>query len=251
MHPDLLSILGSVSVMVAWYLMLMCENKDPYILAAAIAIYYGYPLMDNMDGKQARRLKVSSQAGEFVDHSLDGLSVSITTCVVMESILTTGHPIRTPLLSSVTMVLPQAAFFMSCVQFLKVGHISLSPISPDAARLLPGPVSRILVNWTVDECNFITIPLLMFFRMITAANLPTHLNAMIGPFPDLAFLSKYLDVNWHYYAFPAEELTFFVSWTAFFTVTYDLFYVLQLSFLLFTNSNDGFNLFFVLNNLTG
>ena len=189
-HPDLLSFGGAFSVIAAWYMMLMCENSDPVWLTAAIVIYYGYPFLDNMDGKQARRLKVSSQAGEFVDHSLDGLSVSFCTCVVMESILRSDHPIRSPLLNSINMVLPQAAFFMSCIQFLKIGRISLSPISPDAARLLPGPISRLLTNWTVDECNFITIPGLMFFRMLTAAGFKTHLNAMIGPFPDLPFAKE-------------------------------------------------------------
>lgn len=50
---------------------------DSIQLICAIS-YFGWLILDNMDGKQARRTNTSSPIGMILDHQVDAVSVTIT-----------------------------------------------------------------------------------------------------------------------------------------------------------------------------
>ncbi|CAG9323695.1 unnamed protein product [Blepharisma stoltei] len=75
--PNLITILSTVSIMFACFyaighndLLFSATVPPDTMLIGAIGIFI-YSLLDNLDGKQARRLGVSSPLGQLLDHGLD------------------------------------------------------------------------------------------------------------------------------------------------------------------------------------
>lgn len=58
-------------------LSLTCRLSDPVILMSTI-LFYSWLILDNIDGKQARRTDSSTPLGLLFDHQVDAISVTIT-----------------------------------------------------------------------------------------------------------------------------------------------------------------------------
>jgi ethanolaminephosphotransferase len=95
MAPNALTIISSISVV--FTTALLCVFSDLSLvtkpalclLGLAAAGYFWYDTLDILDGKQARRLKVSSPLGQLLDHGLDGsvntLSVSLINIIMISA----------------------------------------------------------------------------------------------------------------------------------------------------------------------
>ena len=56
-------------------------------------LYFGWMVLDNMDGKQARRLNCSSPLGLLFDHQVDAMNVWMTAALVSSAMLFGDSPI--------------------------------------------------------------------------------------------------------------------------------------------------------------
>lgn len=56
----------------------------PFAIASAILILC-YMILDNTDGKQARRTQTSSPLGELIDHGSDSMTVGVSFCALYET----------------------------------------------------------------------------------------------------------------------------------------------------------------------
>lgn len=63
---------------------LNCELATP-LLWLCLVLYFAWIVLDNMDGKQARRLNCSSPLGLLFDHQVDALNVWMTTTLIATS----------------------------------------------------------------------------------------------------------------------------------------------------------------------
>eukprot|EP00919_Chromeraceae_sp_WS-2016_P046228 GHVR01109857.1.p1 GENE.GHVR01109857.1~~GHVR01109857.1.p1 ORF type:complete len:186 (+),score=22.41 GHVR01109857.1:458-1015(+) len=80
-HPDWLTLLGTVCAFAS----ALCVGCSCFLSGALL--WQLYAVLDNMDGKQARRLKLSSFGGEFLDHSCDALVAGVAYCVWTGAVL--------------------------------------------------------------------------------------------------------------------------------------------------------------------
>ena len=84
--PNAITIVSSISIVLPT--LFLCFSSDlsltihpsRYLLFVYFIGYYIYPVLDALDGKQARNLKVSSPLGQMLDHGLDG---SVNTLYVL------------------------------------------------------------------------------------------------------------------------------------------------------------------------
>jgi len=68
-HPNAITCLGGAGAAAS----LLAMRRGSWV--AACAAFTAYHMLDNMDGKQARRTGKSSRLGHVLDHALDGASV--------------------------------------------------------------------------------------------------------------------------------------------------------------------------------
>lgn len=90
--PNAITIISSISIVSTTIILCLNSNLNltahPCVcyLALATAGYYFYNLLDVLDGKQARNLKVSSPLGQLLDHGLDG-SVNTMCIAIINAIM--------------------------------------------------------------------------------------------------------------------------------------------------------------------
>jgi len=83
--PNLITLIGTLAIffnysLVAYYCPdFIVTNETPrwLYLSCAFSLFW-YQTMDNLDGRQARRTKTSSQLGELFDHGCDSIVVGLT-----------------------------------------------------------------------------------------------------------------------------------------------------------------------------
>lgn len=110
--PNLITLIGFFGLtlnylLVAYYIPLM-EGPAPrwVYLTSAFAIEW-YSLLDNLDGRQARRTRTSSPLGELFDHGCDCLAVAVGACTA-SSVFQFG-----PDYSVVVLITMSAAFWLA------------------------------------------------------------------------------------------------------------------------------------------
>ena len=87
-------------------------------------LYFGWMLLDNMDGKQARRLNCSSPLGLLFDHQVDALNVWMTASLITLALLLSGSPL--PLLLWLIGAIP---FFYTTWEELYLGSMDFPCIN--------------------------------------------------------------------------------------------------------------------------
>ena len=100
-HPNVLTLVGSLSLLPAFFLYAYyswsMESEDVPLSVWMLAVLgiFLFQTLDNLDGKQARRLGLSSPIGDWFDHSLDILSLYLLISQVVTAIYhgATYHPI--------------------------------------------------------------------------------------------------------------------------------------------------------------
>eukprot|EP00038_Savillea_parva_P000852 m.99174 g.99174 ORF g.99174 m.99174 type:complete len:400 (+) comp10299_c0_seq3:2620-3819(+) len=85
LHPNVLTFLGMVAAWASCLVVVFNSptlggEGDPWVYFVSAACFAMYIVFDNTDGKQARRIKMSSAAGETFDHGVD---VTVTTLGMM------------------------------------------------------------------------------------------------------------------------------------------------------------------------
>jgi ethanolaminephosphotransferase len=93
--PNAVTIISSLSIVITTAVLCfysgldMTTRPDLSILMLATAGYFVYNVLDVCDGRQARRLKVSSPLGQLLDHGLDGsvntLSIALINIVMLSA----------------------------------------------------------------------------------------------------------------------------------------------------------------------
>jgi len=83
--PNLITLVGFAGLLlnylvVAYHLPLMEGPAPAWIFALSAVAIEWYSLLDNLDGRQARRTGTSSPLGELFDHGCDCLAVAVGAC---------------------------------------------------------------------------------------------------------------------------------------------------------------------------
>eukprot|EP00923_Selenidium_pygospionis_P024168 GHVN01041938.1.p1 GENE.GHVN01041938.1~~GHVN01041938.1.p1 ORF type:complete len:507 (+),score=61.08 GHVN01041938.1:163-1683(+) len=141
------------------------------LVVAALWVVYG--LLDNIDGKQARRLKMSTAGGEFLDHSADSIVTSLSALIWINALvphLVFSEEIQAGwqswvwgpspakccvgILPVVASICGQFPFFLSSVATHIIGRVLLGAATLNSSQDL----------FTVDEYNIIFLPILCIIR---------------------------------------------------------------------------------------
>eukprot|EP00918_Siedleckia_nematoides_P081280 GHVU01178277.1.p1 GENE.GHVU01178277.1~~GHVU01178277.1.p1 ORF type:complete len:183 (-),score=20.29 GHVU01178277.1:123-671(-) len=120
--PDQLSLLGLACSIIG------CIFGYKMKFIPAVIFWLLYSTLDNLDGKQARRLNMSTKGGDFLDHACDSMAVTLS-CVMWVRALAPAvalHEARglTGLLLPVAGQLP---FFLGCWAHHIIGRVLLGP----------------------------------------------------------------------------------------------------------------------------
>ncbi len=80
-HPNIITILAFVSALSRILLFVVFSydfdgTRPKQVYLFAILSIFGYQTLDAIDGKQARKLKISSPLGQIFDHGLDSISAN-------------------------------------------------------------------------------------------------------------------------------------------------------------------------------
>mmetsp|Transcript_42689 Transcript_42689/g.84209 ORF Transcript_42689/g.84209 Transcript_42689/m.84209 type:complete len:320 (-) Transcript_42689:80-1039(-) len=146
LHPDWLTFLGLLCALSSAGLFALGAHAG----CAVLWIVYG--LLDNMDGKQARRSRQSSPGGEFFDHTCDAFMTTLAAVLMRESL---APSLRTSLGPGI------ALGFVASVQGVYIlgtwAHALLG-------RVLLGTCVQSTDWLTVDEMNFFVIPIFVLAR---------------------------------------------------------------------------------------
>eukprot|EP01112_Ceratiomyxa_fruticulosa_P014352 TRINITY_DN4104_c0_g1_i1.p1 TRINITY_DN4104_c0_g1~~TRINITY_DN4104_c0_g1_i1.p1 ORF type:complete len:446 (-),score=70.37 TRINITY_DN4104_c0_g1_i1:68-1246(-) len=133
--PNVLTALGLLSnvlafVLAAVYLGDQPEDPPRWVFLAIGVLFFMYMLLDNLDGKQARRTGTSSPLGELMDHGCDSITVSVGS-------LTSGLIIKAGLWQSFSV------FAVGCIPFYLAhweeyftNNLILGYIGPTEAEIL-------------------------------------------------------------------------------------------------------------------
>eukprot|EP00386_Alphamonas_edax_P010199 GDKI01033117.1.p1 GENE.GDKI01033117.1~~GDKI01033117.1.p1 ORF type:complete len:383 (-),score=79.53 GDKI01033117.1:167-1315(-) len=148
-HPDQLTVAGVVCAAAAAY---CAMQESQYMFFIVGLLWMLYSIFDNLDGKQARRLKASSSGGEFLDHSCDACVVTLSFYVWSLALL---GPDRLAAWRPVLVVFAaQLPFYVG-----SWGHHLIG-------RLILGSSVNGRDYFTVDEFNFLFVPSLCFLRAL-------------------------------------------------------------------------------------
>nr|ASN64464.1 choline/ethanolamine phosphotransferase 3 [Eimeria falciformis] len=167
-HPDIISFLGLCCTSASAYCCCAATNDSSgsqLALAALLWVLYG--LLDNIDGKQARRLGLCSAGGDFFDHSSDSVSSSFAALLILHMLCNKVAPSAAAAAAASTaetlnihptafhvcfVLLSQAPFFIATWAHPIVGRTMLSA-SIDSTS-----------NFSVDELNLLLIPGLLLLK---------------------------------------------------------------------------------------
>ncbi|KAF7456208.1 CDP-alcohol phosphatidyltransferase [Cryptosporidium felis] len=75
--PNKLTALGLVSVVSSYLILVTVREGRESLFLLSSGLWFLYGVIDNLDGKQARRLGVSCNSGEFLDHAIDSVVTSL------------------------------------------------------------------------------------------------------------------------------------------------------------------------------
>lgn len=158
--PNQLSFAGLVCGLAA----AVCAQLRLYILVAPL--WWGYGLLDNLDGKHARKTNRSSFGGDFVDHAVDSIITSLTVLVTLALLVPEG---TAPGIAVLLTVFGQLPFYLGCWAHYVLGRVLLG------TQVSGGDF------FTVDELNFIVIPVMVFIRLA----FPRCFDTVVFRFPFL------------------------------------------------------------------
>ncbi|KAL0222487.1 hypothetical protein RCL1_002341 [Eukaryota sp. TZLM3-RCL] len=100
-----------------------------WFLLSAVGIF-AYQTLDNLDGRQARRLKASSCLGEITDHCVDSLTSTLYGATTLLAI-GVNYQLLVPLL-----LFPQIAFFMCIIEESYTGFLYLGVVNAPTEGLI-------------------------------------------------------------------------------------------------------------------
>eukprot|EP00916_Digyalum_oweni_P016123 GHVL01026464.1.p1 GENE.GHVL01026464.1~~GHVL01026464.1.p1 ORF type:complete len:336 (-),score=31.31 GHVL01026464.1:285-1292(-) len=148
-HPDHLTLIGLLCASLAVY----CSSlESPFMIISTALLWIVYSLCDNMDGKQARRLKLSSPGGDFLDHTIDSAVTTLSALIWMNSLFPIDWLIEyRPLMAFIA---GQWPFYIGTYAHLIIG------------RTLLGGVVDGADYFTVDEYNILYLPGITLLRLI-------------------------------------------------------------------------------------
>ena len=111
--PNLITFIGLLFVFASYFIMLPYDtsfkHQSPaFILLISAFCHFMYQTLDACDGKQARRINLSSPLGMLMDHGCDSLSTTLMTLSVIQGL---GFGLSTNMLVLLTSV--HTVFFMA------------------------------------------------------------------------------------------------------------------------------------------
>ncbi|PHJ23980.1 cdp-alcohol phosphatidyltransferase [Cystoisospora suis] len=162
--------------------------------AVAGVLWMLYSVLDNVDGKQARRLRRCTAGGDFLDHSSDSIVTSLSGLVAMKTLLLRPAflpPSQPSLLFSLPLTEGNASRMISLGQADCFAFIMISQLPFFIATWAHPIVGRTIlsssldgVDWfSVDEVNFIVIPSILFVRAFLPWFWPTSLLSLLSVLP--------------------------------------------------------------------
>ncbi|KAK6588299.1 transmembrane domain protein [Cryptosporidium xiaoi] len=143
--PNVISISGLVFVTTSFLILNTVDIRREYYIISSI-LWFFYGIFDNLDGKQARKLGVSSNSGEFLDHAIDSL---VTSMVGISFQLMHNKYLNYDILVVLSYQLP---FYFACWFHYSYGKL-----------ILGNSISN-KPYFTVDELNLFFIPLFILFE---------------------------------------------------------------------------------------
>ncbi|KAH8585198.1 transmembrane domains [Cryptosporidium sp. chipmunk genotype I] len=144
--PNLLTIVGLTSVSISFTMLISIGENAKVLYLASAALWFLYGIIDNLDGKQARRLGVSSNGGEFLDHAIDSV---VTSFVGLAFQYMHNKYLELDLLVVLSY---QAPFYFACWFHFQYGKL-----------IIGNSISK-TPYFTVDELNLVFIPLFILFE---------------------------------------------------------------------------------------
>lgn len=133
--PNLMTVVGFLHA-IASHVLLMSEDKPaPWKFVVASWLYLVYSMMDNADGKQARKIKMSSPLGLVLDHGCDAFVLVITTLNMIK--IFHFDPEKELFSICVGFAFPLIVFFISTWEQLNTGVLNM--------RLLMGPDEAVVL----------------------------------------------------------------------------------------------------------
>jgi CDP-alcohol phosphatidyltransferase len=129
-HPNVLTLFGSLSIMPSFFLFAFFswdyeENSPGWVIALGIIGVLLFQTLDNLDGRQARRLNLSSPIGDWFDHSLDILSMYLLLSQV-GTVAFVGHSAY-PYASVIGQMSPAVTHYFTFWD-RKVSHLLVTPM---------------------------------------------------------------------------------------------------------------------------
>ncbi|KAL5368928.1 putative amino alcohol phosphotransferase [Cryptosporidium parvum] len=148
LSPNLLTIIGLISISTSFIMLISIGENSKKLYFVSAALWFLYGIIDNLDGKQARRLGVSSNSGEFIDHAIDSV---VTSFVGLAFQYMHNRYLELDLLVVLSYQLP---FYFACWFHFKYGKL-----------IIGNSVSK-TPYFTVDELNLVFVPLFILFEYL-------------------------------------------------------------------------------------
>ncbi|KAH8741747.1 protein with 8 transmembrane domainshypothetical protein amino alcohol phosphotransferase [Cryptosporidium ryanae] len=145
--PNTISISGLLLATTSFLMLNTIDTRREYYVLSSI-LWFLYGIFDNLDGKQARKLGVSSNSGEFLDHAVDSLVASM---VGMSFQLMHNKFLKYDILVVLSYQVP---FYFACWFHYSYG------------KLIIGNSIYNKPYFTVDELNLFFIPLFILFEYL-------------------------------------------------------------------------------------
>ncbi|ESS30204.1 CDP-alcohol phosphatidyltransferase [Toxoplasma gondii GAB2-2007-GAL-DOM2] len=174
-------------------------QPDTPFWAVAGLLWMLYSVLDNVDGKQARRLRQCTAGGDFLDHSSDSIVTSLSGLVVMWALLL--QPASAPqrsassrlfsISSSPSVALNDRTHTISLGSLDCLAFILITQLPFFIATWAHPIVGRTILSsslegchwFSVDEVNFIVIPSVLFVRALTPTFWSTTLVSLLPHCP--------------------------------------------------------------------
>ena len=198
-HPNILTLFGSLAIvpsfiLYAYYSWGMTETVPVWVCATALVGIFLFQTLDNLDGKQARKLGLSSPIGDWFDHSLDILSLYL----LLSQVATSSYHGHTdhPILNVFAQLAPAVMHYFCFWDRVWTRELFLGPMSMTEGQvvisvlLIAGPVlgqegwtSKVVGNmdvgdmmcWIAAGVFTVVSPLGIIHRVITHPERKTSL----------------------------------------------------------------------------
>ncbi|CBZ50221.1 putative CDP-alcohol phosphatidyltransferase domain-containing protein [Neospora caninum Liverpool] len=172
-------------------------QPDTPFWAVAGLLWMLYSVLDNVDGKQARRLRQCTAGGDFLDHSSDSIVTSLSGLVVMWALLqpaSARRPSSSRLLSVSPAPFAAEAYpshtislgSLDCLAFILITQLPFFIATwahPIVGRTILSSSLEGCHWFSVDEVNFLVIPSLLFVRALVPTFWSTALVSLLPHFP--------------------------------------------------------------------